>query len=301
MNEQVDITIIVPCRERPNFLAVALDGLARYSYHRLHVIIVNSTPIIWDDDLAPPDYYIDLETGERLGKYLRISQFCDMNPDLVKKLDISLIDVTENVGLFKAKYEQGLVYDGKTEYMDGVDIAYKDNIGLGLVDTPWVVPNWDDDFYPYQDWDKHLIDLVDRFPEKTIFIPRHVQPFSQEQINYFATNNQYDFYGQAWFIETHRTLDGGWVTEEEWANYCETHARDEVVVESCGNRQKCHYLPMLYRTDELMKTIGPYSYQGGGYEAEMDDRCGDFGFQKASSHRSFILHKGYVARVKGDI
>lgn len=297
MNNQVDITIIIPCRERPNFLAIALDGLLKYSYHRLHTIIVNSTPTTFDPVHTPPDYYFNSKTGERVQKYRRVADFCDANFELMNKLDVTLVDVTEKVARFRSKYEDGLVFEGKTEYMDGVDIAYKDNLGLDYVKTPWVVPNWDDDFYPYQDWDKHLIDVANNFPDKSVFIPRHVQPFLQSQIDSMEANNQHMFYGQPWFLMPRDT----YVTEDEWVAYCEEHSKDEVVVESCGDRINCHYLPMLYRTDDILKTIGPFSYKGGGYEAEMDDRCRDFGFQKVSSHQSFILHKGYVSRIGDDL
>jgi len=302
--KKVDLSIIIPCIDRANFLAPVLHGLAKHSYHNLHVTIVNSLPV--SDHIGDyPDYYNSAETGTRYVKYNTIKEMLNANPEIVEKLRINLIDVTEEVSKWHIRYSQGQIFQGNANPFGGADTAWKNNYALKLVNTPWVISDWDDDFYPSPDWDRFLIEAAEDFEKKTVFLPRHIQPFVQQQIDSMEENGDTGFYGQSWlkipssraWLDTHDR----YVTEEEWLTYCQEHGSDGVIVEPCAKRFNCHYSPFLFRTEEFISEIGEYSYQGTGYELEIDDRCRDLGFQKVSPNRSFMLHKGYVPKLDSEV
>ena len=288
------ISIIIPCMDRANFLAVTLDGLSKYSETPLHIIVVNSDPA--DTPAADnSDYFINAATGEKDSKYEHITDL--LKARTYPNLRITYVDATKDVQEFRMQLVAGMAHPENRDPFGGSDIAFKNNLGLAYVDTPWVIPNWDDDFYPDLHWDLHLLDVAAQYKRNTVFIPRHVQAFTSAQIDSMEANGQTAFYGQPWF---EMTLPG-YVTAAQWAEYCNLHTHDKIVEETPGERTACHYLPMMYRTDEFLKTIGPYCYKGSGYELEMDDRCRELGFVKVSTHRSFILHKGYIPKVKVEL
>ena len=53
---------------------------------------------------------------------------------------------------------------------------------MQAVFTEWVVPNWGDDFLAAPDWDYWLFEVAKNHSSKAAFIPRHIQPYNDAQI-----------------------------------------------------------------------------------------------------------------------
>lgn len=323
-------TIIIPSFTHPNFLETTVEALVRNSYYKHQIMIVGSDPFKVDGRNSADDFKVN-KNFERYQKYKSVNEFLATRAEWLKKNGAMYVDVTDAAKKLREEYAKGNVYKGKTFMENGVDIAFKNNIGLELVRTEFVMPNWDDDFYPNWHWDKPLLDYAEKFTEndKFVFVPTHVQPYVVneepkwenlwEDARYEAPNrlvlplvNKKDF-----------TL-----TEEDFFGFCQKFSNDDAIVETCGkssivknddgttkplftesilmtpdgNKKTCakkdsyslvHYLPIMYRTKHIC-TVGGYSYMGTGYDMEMDVEMGRNGFFKISPRNSFIMHKGWV-------
>lgn len=289
-------TIIIPERVHPNFLYVCLQGLIKNSLHKHKIIIVHGDPnkASADDWIVNPDmdrYHF------RYRKYRNMGEFLDGNTELLRENNITTVDVTEKATELFAKYKRGEVFPGKTDVQAGVDIAFKVNKGIELAETEWIIPNWDDDFYPSPGWDDCLLYIADRYKRnRAIFISTYVQPLNVggdlNNMNATTTNIWSDFDHIACNRLTLLT-DKNYVTEEEWREFCLRWTKWRMYAEPCGLRDRLHYVPMLYRK-EYLEELGPYNYQGNSYELEFDARAGEHRFLKIASQSSFIGHKLHV-------
>lgn len=293
-------TIIIPELEHPNFLAVCLMGLIKNSVHKHKIIIVWSEPKrIRPDEGIGSDFIVNPDTGKRYQKYHNVREFLNIKADFLIENQITDIDVTEDIVEFFEKYKRGEIFPDKINVQGGVDIAFKNNVGIHHASTQWVIPNWDDDFYPSPAWDDNLFYVANKYQNnRAVFIPAHVQPF-----RFDVTPEVHDVWSQFKDIACNRLtipIHRNYVTDEEWTEFCLKWTEWKVDIEPCGLRSNLHYLPILYRR-EYLEELGPYCYQGSGYEVEYDNRLAEHRFLKMSPRSSFILHKGYIAVRPEDI
>lgn len=306
-HQQAISTIIIPEFFHPNFLSLCLRKLVQYSRLKHKILVVGSdldkvrqAGAEGVDDLKDTgqggDWLIDPRTEKKYRKYYSMNDFLRENREWMEDNGIEYVDVTEEAIEFRKKYKRGEVVRGKTELQGGVDIAFKNNFGLRLVDTEFVIPNFDDDMIPSPGWDEPLFNLAEKYSDTfSVFIPTHVQPYLFSEDPGWS-----DCWTESRQIACNRLAipivgrNDVFLYEEEWTGWCERNKRHDILSEPCGVRAKLHYLPMLYRT-ECLKMIGQYCYKGSGYELEIDDRAAAIGFRKISPCDSFILHKGYLA------
>ena len=280
-------TIIIPTLKHPNFLSTCIRGLLQNSAHRHKIIIVCSFPRTKADD-----FLINPETQEKYQEYETISEYLNANAELLTGCDIETIDATDKFVAFAEKYRRGEIYADKYEIQDGVDIAFKNNIGIEHTDTDWIIPNWDDDFYPSPAWDDNLLYIADKYKRnRTIFIPTHVQPLKFDKVPVVK-----DIWSEFRHIACNRLMfptDKDYVTDEEWTEFCQKWSRWRMEIEPCGLRDRLHWVPILYRKEHL-EEVGLYSYKGSGYDVEFDTRFAEHRFFKAGSLSSFVGHKLHV-------
>lgn len=302
-----EITIIIPMYRQPNFLATTLRGLIRNSRLKNRIVVVWSDPFRQKESLAS-DYLADYDTlidENRLyayQKYASIQHYMEKQADFIAEHEIEFADVTKPAYEFMQEYKAGKIWQGNaakpasTPWEGGQDIAFKDNWGVNMVTSEYVMPNWDADFYPSPGWDEILLENAQKMPPKSIIVPAQMQPLQFDSLPQWTN---------AW--EDGRSIacgrltmpipqrNGNTVTDEELEDFFVKWARDEVMEERPGVRNRLHHFPVLYRTEELKNTIGPYNYQGAGYDLEIDDRCGNLRFRKFTDRRVWCIHKAYVA------
>ena len=322
-------TIIIPSFTHPNFLETTVEALVRNSFYKHKIMIVGSDPVKVDGRNAADDFKVN-QNFERYQKYKSVNEFLNNRENWLKKNNVVYVDTTDAAKKLRVEYAKGNVYGGKTFMENGVDIAFKNNIGLELVTTDFVMPNWDDDFYPGWHWDKPLFDYADLFTEddKFVFVPTHVQPYLMRQYPKWEnawTDARYEAPNRLVLPLVRRDQV---LYESEFFSYCDAMRRDDAIVETCGKSaiiakddgttkslftesiimkpdgtteflaardsySQVHYLPIMYRTNQI-RTVGCYSYIGTGYDLEMDVQMGRNGFFKISPRSSFIMHKGWV-------
>jgi hypothetical protein len=298
-------TITVPAQGDPNYLHQCLHELIKNSYYKHRIIVIYDHPNPGVKEGAR-DFSIDPKTGERTQPHKNLDEFFTSHAGWLQENGIELRDVTDRYQLFYASYGRGEVYPGKTLAEGGVNIAFKDNVGLEMTTTEWMIPNWDTDFHPSMHWDKPIFDYALNLSReiKEVVIPMHVQP-------QYMDGNPADF--DAWgtlsrsFARTHMAIPSRkrdncgavWVTEAEFFAYAERNKRSGLIVERCGDREQLHWVPWILRTEEIRK-IGGFNYQGSGYDLEFDDRLRDKGgFSKVGICDSFVLHKGWAPLADG--
>lgn len=279
-------TVMIPLFGHVNWMHVALHALRRNAVSPPKIVVAWSDPRIsrkgtWAADSVNWDG----------GPFPHMQAFVKDHHQWLVDNEVTVVDVTEQCTDFKARCQRGEV-PTCTHFDDGCDIAFKNNLSLDYVDTEWCVPNWDADFYPGPQWDRPLVEQIERgVPEKTILIPTHVQPDGQEWVRDLAdawedTRERIACNRLAMYSPTRETTEG------EFFAFCQRWSRNDVVRELCGVRDRLHWVPTLIRTDDVRRL--KYNYQGAGYDIEFDNRLGANGFHKLGFRDSFILHKGYI-------
>ena len=145
-----DSTVVIPMLSQPNFLASALRGLVKHSLLSHRILVIYSHPEM-QGHVPYQDYTVDISLrGYR--KYASIRDYREKRGDWCAEHHIEFHDVTEQALAFEEQYKAGKIYSGGN-WEGGHDTAFKDNFGLALVDTEFVVNNFDADFYPGPGWD----------------------------------------------------------------------------------------------------------------------------------------------------
>lgn len=283
-----EITVVIPLYRQPNFLAQAIEGLVSRSVTNPEILVVwadtertkEAFPHRAEWDNPCRDFVVGPDDARRT-HYASIQDYIARRGAWAMANGVTFYDSTD---------ECIAVRKAAGDFVDGCDIAVKNNIGNRMVTTPYIVPNYDADFYPSRGWDAELLALAESAPGKGAFIPVHVQPRTDydppadiEETRRIACNVL------SWGVPH----DHCHVTRDDWDSLVESLRSDRRISEPCGVRRDLHYLPMLFRTEEF-KAAGDYSMIGTGYEVEMDDRLGRLGFMKHSNYRAFNLHKGFI-------
>jgi len=268
-----DYTIVIPEFCYPNRLAVSLRGLAKYSALRPKIIVVYSNP---DEGEETARLHVNDWQGNQYQPYSSIPDYIERNKDFIETNNIEFHDITERTREFKEDFLNGKIgngavqVDGEWEYSGGVDTAFKDMCGLELVRTPWVVMNWDDDFYPGPGWDINTLKYAESFGEKfpnnkSIFMPTHVQAVSYDQ--YPGTRELLPIQDQ-WedmrkFVKNVILWPSGeqdpnlfGVNESDWLEWCDKWKKMQAFVERPGERDRAHWVPVFYRTDKFLNITG---------------------------------------------
>lgn len=305
-------TITIPCYTQPNFLHVALHALIANSYYRHRIIVLWSDPkqVNFESRGLVDDW--EWQGDEITQPYKSVREFLSMHGTWLSDNAIEVVDVTEEEIPFCERYARGEVFAGKTRPQGGVDIAFKNNVGLRMTKTEWTIPNWDCDFYPDKHWDKPIFDYaLGGKHEREYLIPMHAQP----HVMTAEASASWDTWRDSPAISCHRlampTLarrkfnkEGGeytiyTVTEPEFFAFCDKARRPGAQIrEKCGARSRLHWVPWIVPTAPVVES-GGFSYQGSGYDIEFDDRLGRLGFTKVGFCDAFILHKGFPPLERG--
>ncbi len=294
-------TIIIPMYRQPNHLATCLRGLIRNSHLQHRILVVWSDPGQFGHAKAN-DFAVDRESLVRYQKYTNVEDYIKRRGDWAVEHNIEFHNVTEQAKQFQVEYAAGIHHENP--WMDGTDTAWKDNVGIHMTESEFVVPNWDADFYPAPGWDEPLLHLANSlFSQKKelIFVPTHVQP-----VQFDVLPEWKDIYVDCKYIACARlTLPllraENSIFDEEFEEFFRKWRQEVFIAERPGLREHLHHFPVLYRTEQLKNTIGPYSYMGAGYDLEIDDRCGRLGFTKITPRNSYLMHKGYIATAPAEI
>jgi hypothetical protein len=272
--------------QQPNVMAMCLRGLVRNSRLKPQILVIWSRPEEWGLPMAN-DYLIDHDTLKRYQKYKSVQQYIDERGAWCGENNIYFFDVTNGAKRFQEEYAKGGIYSGP--FMGGTDIAWKDHCGISMTETPYVIPNWDADFYGGPGWDEILLKAMEDYRQvrgRIIAVPTQMQPL------YFEKDPGWkDIWAESPKIACSRlTLPvsdkSRWSTEKgsqdfcaiydnEFDEFCEEWGIDRVDEEQPGIRNRLHHFPVMYDTEEFKTVIGGYSYMG--------------------SRNCFLMHKGYVA------
>ena len=290
----MDSTIIIPMYSQANFLSTTLKGLIKHSIFKHRILVIYSRPEIFGEAMTR-DYIILGSTLEKGHRYMSVPQYYERNKNWCDENHVEFHDITEQCIPFRRDYEAGVIYPNGI-WSGGQDTAFKDNIGLDMTDTEYVINNWDADFYPGPGWDAPLIHVLRQFHDKmAVAMPVHVQPYTFEEIpkwtNIFEDSRHIANNRPVFALPKERQHSQ--IYDQEWVDFVYTWQRDEMIYERCGVRDYLHWVPTMMRTSDA-RTIGPWGYKGSGYDLEMDDRCGALGFTKVCPRTSFILHKGFI-------
>jgi len=293
------ITIIIPEGRYVNRLAACLSGLVENSYYKHDILVITS-----DIELE------DISEGVLEKRYNSVSHYMEKNKKFMKDNNIYFYNITlskDIVSNFAKKYMLDKVETHRWE--GGTDTAFKDNFGIDLAKTDWIMPNFDDDFYPSKNWDLNLFKCIDD-SKKQVYIPTHIQPyaFGWLQRNYPKVYRPKEQIDSDWVWNKSREIacarpimpvdrEPVFIYESEWNSFVEKFSTDKIITEPCAERRKLHYLPMLYKKEDI-KSIGGFTLIGSGYEINVDDRFAHAGYSKVSVCNSFIIHKGFVRRDK---
>jgi hypothetical protein len=299
-----DYTICIPVFTQPHFLSTALHGLLKHSRRKARILVVdsdqsNSRP----QDSPRQDFYRHPETHETYRTYTDVKDFFHLHADWLARHHVEYFDTTEPFQQWWTKFGDGQ-HGTSRKFQGGMDIAFKNNWILPQVETEWVIPNWDADFYPMPDWDSHLFELTqtELCTNRTALIPTHVQPSAMNILPDWT-----DLWVESREIASPRlclpTLSPDCAfTDDELVEFYQAHKRDRLVLsEMAGRRERLHWVPMAFRTEELREIIGPWNYQGSGYDIEFDDRCGKLGIRKLSHGASWIFHKACILSYPGEL
>jgi hypothetical protein len=298
-----DYTICIPVFTQPHFLSLTLEGLVKHSRLRARILVVDSDQSDTRPQDSPrQDFYRHPETRETYRAYKDVKDFFHVHSDWLARHHIEYYDATADFETWWAEFCGGQ-YGTPQKFQGGMDIAFKNNWVLPQVETEWVIPNWDADFYPMPDWDKHLLSLLDFCDDsRTALIPTHVQPVAMS-----ALPDWKDYWVESRSVSGHRlclpTLfsDCAFTDDKLVAFHIEHKRSNLILTESAGKRGILHWVPMAFRTTELRDLIGPWSYKGSGYDIEFDDRCGQVGIQKVSHGASWVYHKANIMTLPGTL
>ena len=299
----------VPVFAQPNFLATVLRGLIRNSRLKNRILVVWSDPAHQGESQAK-DYLSDYDGFIKTGKltpyqkYSSVQDYMERNADFIAQNNIEFLDVTERCGAFMEEYKAGKVWKGSAVkpapgvWEGGQDIAFKDNISIEVLGETceWIMTNYDCDFYPSPGWDEALMGVTAKVPRRSIVVPVQMQPMEFDELPQWG-----DIWNDCRAIACARLTmpiprrSGNVTTDEEMEEFFKKTAQDVILKERPGRREYLHHFPVLYRTEELKDVIGPYNYQGAGYDLEIDDRCGYLGFTKYTPRNAWCQHKCYVA------
>ena len=290
-----DNTIIIPMHSQANFLMTTLKGLIRHSRLLHRILVVYSRPEVFGEAMTR-DSMVRVGTLERYQEYQSVPEVYERHTAWCDEHHIEFHDITESCISFRREYEAGRIYPGGI-WSGGQDTAFKDNLGLRLVETEFVVNNWDADFYPGPGWDVHLVDVLRTYPDRRVIaMPVHVQPSPygdmHQWTNIFEDTRHIACNRPIFPLPTDREQNQ--VYDHEWVAFVKKWQRQETIAEACGVRDYLHWVPTLLRTVDARR-IGEWGYKGSGYDLEMDDRCGQLGYYKVCPRMSFIMHKGFVA------
>jgi hypothetical protein len=299
-----DYTICIPVFTQPHFLSITLDGLVKHSRLNARILVVDSEQEdIRPQDTPRPDFYRHPDSHQEYYEYRDVKQFFDVHVDWLAAHHVEYFNVTNPFQQWWQQKKAGLL-GGSTTFQGGMDIAFKNNWILPFVETEWVIPNWDADFYPMPDWDIRLFELTqtELCTNRTALIPTHVQPSAMNTLPGWT-----DIWVESREIASPRlclpTLSPDCAfTDDELVEFYQAHKRDHLILsEIAGRRERLHWVPMAFRTEELREIIGPWNYQGGGYDIEFDNRCGKLGIRKLSHGASWIYHKACILSYPGEL
>lgn len=311
----MSITITVPIYGQPNYLHSCLHALLKNSIFRHRIIVIWSDPThVRMEDMfgTAADFEIDIDRNMGVQTYNSMQDFINRHRVWLNDNHIEFVDVTDRSRAFYDKLVQDsagraldrdrFVYPVYRDLQGGVDIAFKNNVGLEMTTSEWTIPNWDADFYAGPGWDRPLLEYAQTINANTkeMLLPSHVQP------QYLPGREAaWDAWVDSNSISCHRLtipssrqtrdLTATYVTDEDFTRFCERYRRPGGIIrESCGERKRLHWVPALLRTQHVID-IGGYCYKGSGYDLEFDDRLRDKGgFTKVGFQDAFVLHKGLV-------
>ena len=301
-------TLIVPQYGQPNCMATLLYGLIKHSRLKNRIIVVWSDPAYEGGGGARDcmmDYNILINENRAHGyqKYSSVQDYMMRKADFIKENNIEFVEITEQCAAFREEYKAGRIWKGNAVkpapgiWEGGQDIAFKDNWGVNMAMSEWVMPNIDCDFYFTDGWDEIMLETMDGLGRaRTIFVPTQMQPLQFEKMPHWP-----NIWDDCRVVACARlTMPIPWrsnnaVTEVEIEEFFKKTAQPAMLYEKPGLRDRLHHFPVLYRTEELKKVIGLYNYQGAGYDLEIDDRCGQLGFTKISRRNVWCIHKAMPA------
>ena len=301
-----DVSILVPIYSQPNLLSLCLRGLVRNSVTNPRIIVLWSDAARFGEPTVR-DWLFRPKTFEKYRKYGSVQEYIEKRRDFTQANNIEFADVTEQCYQFMLDCKAGKI-GGVDHWEGGVDIALKDNLGLGMTKTEFITPNWDSDFYPTPGWDAFMVDVMRKAGPRSICVPIQMQPLEYEVLP------EYD---DAWEDFRHiacarltmpvpirgvaLTTGGTTISDEEQEAFWNRWKIDGVFREKPGVRDRLHHFPVMYRTEELRNTLVGHSYIGSGYDVAIDNLCGELGFMKYSHLSAWISHKAYINCDEGEL
>ncbi len=320
---QSDWTITFPAWNDAHLLSIALHGLVRHSTYRHRINIIWSDPAAFEteetkDSLGGDDRDVgrafDPITLKPYVKYATVRDFFSQNAQWLADHDIYIFDITDACLDFRKRFLRGEISSRHPgQFIGWIDVAYKLNYGLSLLETEWALMLWEDDMYPSPGWDQRLMETASANNSKhAIYIPTQVYPMRTqswglpenppyeniwEDFRHLNCNNIPWFYSQ----DEHNPRPCI-ATNEQWVSFCERHTRIGAQYdELAGMRARTSACPVLIKT-EIAHRVGPYRYDWQTPELDFDDMCRDKErLSKVSPNSSFVSHKLVIAAHYDDI
>ena len=302
-----NLTIIVPLYRQPNHLATVLYGLVKNSVYKNRIIVVWSDPAQFNH-AKMQDFMVNMNLN-RFHKYDSVEDYIAKRGDWAAEHNIEFLDVTEQAKIFQKEFADGK-YNPYTKWEDGVDTAWKDNIGIAMSNSEYTMPNYDADFFPSPGWDKILMDTLAQLPPKSIVVPVQCQPlnFDKDPEWKYAWNDcKYIACARLTIPivgrEQNSPRGGNSIYEWEMEEFFNRWKENVILKEKPGARSILHHFPVLYRTEELKNVLGPehIPLSGAGYDLRWDDDAGKKGFTKYTPRNSWCFHKAFVAVQESDV
>jgi hypothetical protein len=294
-----DYTICIPIFTQPHFLSATLHGLINNSRLTPRIIVMDTRHDLCRPTHSPcRDFYTHPDTRQRYHHYTSVLDFFEKNAAWLEKHHVEYWDLSDQFAQWWEDYHAGK-YGTPKVFEDGMDIAFKNNYIMDYVDTEWMIPNWDADFYPMPGWDAFLFSTMEHgqanYGDLACYIPTHVQPAHMDPLP-----NWPNYWEDSRCISRYRPTaptvhsDCAFTAEELVQFYQDHKAQGWIHAEPAGHRDKVQWVPIFFRTNVLRNVIGPWSYQGGGYDLEFDNRCGTKGIIKVTHGESWIYHKAWL-------
>ena len=261
---------------QPNLLWQCICGIAQHSVIKHRIIVPFSDGIDMGDESDVTDWCVDI--GGQAWRHfssVREAQSPIMSYGKAEGFPIRFMDVTGDI-----------LREGKSTWAPE-DGARKVNFALPKVETEWVFPFWDADYYVLPAWDFFMLRAAETTGFNGVYVPLFDLPEARPVVTGDLPEHPAVFPGWSGYLtlrEIHQKyISAGPVGEDE-IRRCSSWA----------DTSQVSINPQWWRTDALGESID-LPAQGHTPEWALAKRAQDRGFDRIAHGRSRILHKYSVA------
>lgn len=174
---------------------------------------------------------------------------------------------------------------------------------MTLNDEDWLCYIYLDDWICCKNWDKFIVDAINKHGEDKVYIPMFIEPYSyhhsqaSQNIDLSKEIPTFDKIWNKWRKEicihslTIPIPGNGYIEEKAFEEYVKIATRNDLIIEPCGVRQYGYYAAEIMKA-KYAKKIG--MKLGPGFDTDFDGRLYfELGLQKVVVTNSFILHTKY--------